>query len=128
MPCNSDYLEPTERERQLQLVAILYRYALKKMNLKVPINVATAATDIYCTFDFVPDLCNLIGKMDATERRNIVYNPYNIMAQQLADWWEEHQRADKEREKEEQAEHNRKRVAAAALKKLTRAERKALEL
>jgi hypothetical protein len=126
MPCNSDYLEPNAREAKLQLTAILYKYALKKMKLKAPANVTTAARDIYCTFDFVPDLCDLITKMDSVERRKVVYNPYDKTARKLADWWEEHQRADRERTKLDHAVKRSHKLRRSALKKLTPAEKKAL--
>lgn len=128
MPCRSDYMEPTHKERLLQETAQLYEYALFEMNQIVPDDVKAAAKDIYCRKDFVPQLCELITNMNELQRQRVVYNVYHKMSRKLADWWEKHQEADRKRLEQERLEALRQDVAATALAKLTDAEKKALGL
>jgi hypothetical protein len=104
MPCNSDYMEPTGLEQHLQDTAVLYAYALDALDEEVSDTVHQAATDHYCSVDFVPDLCRLIGNMTEDERDRIVYNPRCKISRRLADWWEEHEAADQQRHSQEQKE------------------------
>ena len=128
MPCRSDYMEPTHKERLLQETAQLYEYALFEMNVIVPADVKAAAKNIYCRKDFVPDLCELVTNMNDLQRQRVVYNAYHKMSRKLADWWEKHQEADRRRIEQEQIESIRQEIALSALSKLTDAEKKALGL
>ena len=107
MPCRSDYMEPTHKERLLQETAVLYAYALNELGEKVPDTVHQAATDQYCRVDFVPELCRLIRNMSGDECDRIVYNPRSKISRSLADWWEKHEEADRKRNAAEQAEIRR---------------------
>ena len=98
MGCRSDYMEPTGKERKLQETAILLGYALEETGQPVPRSVHAASKDIYCKTDLVPDLCNAIRNMDSETLKRVVYNPYNKESRQLADWWEEHEAADRARQ------------------------------
>ena len=104
MPCRSDYMEPTQRERLLQETAQLYGYVLVETGERVPERVANAANDTYCRQDFVSHLCAAITAMDVDTRHRVVYNAHDRTARRLADWWEEHQAADRMRIAREQAE------------------------
>jgi hypothetical protein len=101
MPCNSDYLEPTGRERELQRAARLYCYVLRMMGRHVPADVAKASESLYCKLDVIPSLCTVIKSLELSDPElfgSIVYNPKSKESRGLADWWEEHLRADAERE------------------------------
>lgn len=100
MPCNSDYLEPTRRERELQRTARLLVYVNDNLHRVNRLPLLHAATDIYCRADYVPQLCAAISQMDEQERERIVYNAHDATSRDLADWWEEHQRADGRNTKE----------------------------
>lgn len=98
MPCNSDYMDPTNKEKELQETAKLLVYALKKKRRKVPKWVSDAAKDIYCLEDkVVPELCSLIRSFHKEDMDRIVYNGRDKTSRRLADWWEEHEKADKKR-------------------------------
>ncbi len=108
MPCNSEYLNPTGRERELQKAAGLLAYLLRELNQPVIGEITEAAEDIYCRVDYIPSLCQTLTDLehDAPETFNqIVYNAKNRKARALADWWEEHQEADADRERQELREH-----------------------
>ena len=64
--------------------------------------------------------------MDATDRDAIVYNAHDRGARDLADWWEDHQAADAEREASEAKEKRNEELRAGALSKLSLEEQKAL--
>ena len=98
MPCRSDYMEPNQRERRLQETAQLLGYVLVETGQDVPGRVADAANNAYCTTDLVPDLCAAIRAMDAATLERVVYNARDRRARRLADWWEEHEEADRQRE------------------------------
>ena len=104
MPCRSDYMEPTQKERLLQETAVLYAYALDALGEEVPDTVHQAATDQYCRVDFVPELCRLIRNMTADKCDRIVYNPRSKISRKLADWWEKHEEADRKRQAKEDEE------------------------
>jgi hypothetical protein len=97
-------MEPTHKERLLRETAIFYAYALDALGEEVPDTVYQAASDQYCRVDFVPDLCKLIRNMTEDERDRIVYNPRSKISRGFADWWEEHEEADRKRIAQEQAE------------------------
>lgn len=101
MPCRSDYMEPTDKERRLQETAQLLGYVLVETDQPVPGPVADAANNQYCTTDLVPDLCAAIRAMDAETLERVVYNARDRRARRLADWWEEHEAADRLRAENE---------------------------
>lgn len=101
MPCRSDYMEPTHKERLLQETALLFAYAIDALGEEVPDSVHQAAADQYCRVDFVPELCQLIRNMTEDECDRIVYNPRSKISRSLADWWETHEEADRKRDAEQ---------------------------
>lgn len=118
MPCNSDYLNPTQRERELQRCAKLYSYALRKLGLTIPAKVTRAANSIYADGcqDFVPDLCALITGLSEQEKATILDSTRMGLDLQL--WWEEHKAADRRRIAEEKKAAKLKRTRQEALKKV----------
>ena len=122
MPCNSDHLEPSQRERELQNAAQLYIYVLEQMKKPVPVKVRRAAQDAYCNDDgpYIK-LCSTLRSLDGEEFERIVYdNARDPRARRLADWWEQHQKDDAARKKRELAdvvnklEHHRRYVVCVS--------------
>ena len=127
MPCNSDYLEANIREKGLQRAANLAVYVTEQLGKKVPPWLAKAADDVYCSDErTIPALCKLLTNMSNKDKEAIVYNSKSKISRQLADWWEEHQLADKERLDEEAEISKIQRLRKSALAKLTKAEIDAL--
>lgn len=109
MPCRSDYMEPTHKERLLQETAQLTVYVLDSRGEDVPVRLVNAAHDIYCREDYVPLLCSLMKEIetDVALMDKIVYNGRSKMSRRLADWWGKHKEADRKRIAEEQADARR---------------------
>lgn len=101
MPCNSDYLNPTDREYELQRAAGLLIYVRNKLGIRITEKLRRAADDIYCRNDYVAALCGTLRKLSPEETETIVYDAHDPKSRDLANWWEEHQRADRVREKQE---------------------------
>lgn len=131
MGCNSDYMRQTSEEEFTQQTAQNLVYVLKSLKKPVPKDVLETSQDYYASDEndkLTPQLCSLIKKMTKKQKDTILYNGKNKAARQLAEWWEEHQEADKERVREEKAEKTSNKLRKQALAKLTKAEKKALGL
>jgi len=127
MPCNSDYLNPTYKEREIQLTAKLIVYVDKKQGQPSPRWIKSLANNIYADNDkVVPILCDMIKNMSDEERERIVYDAHDPVSRDLANWWESHQRADARRLEQEAEQREAERRKEAALAKLTPEDRKAL--
>lgn len=128
MPCRSDYMEPHDYEQRLQETAQLLVFVKSELGLNISKRLLNAAENIYCKADYVPELCRTIRAMDEKDLNRIVYNARRKQSRALADWWDEHQEADREREEAEAKERKRKALRKVALAKLTKEEREALDL
>ena len=130
MPCNSDYLNPTQDELNKILVSKLIRYVDRKLEEKTPNKIIKVSRDVYGKgVDLniiVPALCSKLKSLSNEQKEEIIYNAKDKTSRDLADWWEEHQNADKERKKLEKEEKNKKSLVSNALSKLTPKEKKAL--
>ena len=127
MPCRSDYMEPTHKEIQLQRTAKLLRFVNVKLDLPVSKKLNEAANSSYCSDDFVPELCKTIRGLNEEQLNDIVYNARDKISRSLADWWEEHEAADRAREAKERKEAEEKALAERAMQKITKEELAALK-
>lgn len=100
MPCESAYLEPHSYEIYRQKTAQNLLYVRKKLGLPITQSLRSCTRNIYCVDDFTVDLCSILKSLNEKEIEEIVYNAKNKDSRQLADWWENHQEQDKERELE----------------------------
>lgn len=135
MPCNSDYMNPSHAEENSRKTAQNLEFALRMLGQPVPEYVAKAAAYIYGDTlqlnSMTVLLCKTLRELAATDAEKfeqLVYNGRNKNSRQLAQWWEEHEAADLEREAEELAEAKRKRLVKSALAKLTDEEKAALKV
>jgi hypothetical protein len=103
MPCNSDYLTPTRLEVESRKTAENIKYLLTELKLEVPSLIENATGcygDRHIADTMVSTLCKLCKGLTKDEMDKIVYGRTKE-ARQLADWWEEHQEADRLREEKE---------------------------
>lgn len=136
MPCNSEYLNPTAREREIKRAATLIVFALEGLGKKVPHDIKRRASDIYGadSIRFRKDdsvinlLCKTVTNMSDADRERIVYNAHDKTSRDLAEWWETHQEADRKRIAREEAAAAERAARATAKAKLTPAERRAVGL
>lgn len=105
MGCNSDYMKPTDYEIKVMESARHLLYVQTRMELPIEEFVIKLAQgrdynritpqvgDIV-----VESLCKLMGLLTPEQVEEFVYKPRTKEARALADWWEDHQAADKSRE------------------------------
>jgi len=103
MPCNSDYLAPNRREEESQRMAQSIMYINSERNIQSSHTIIEAASNIYGGHadSLAVELCRLCTEMSKEEEDRIIYNGRHKIGRQLANWWDEHQEADKERMKKE---------------------------
>lgn len=128
MPCNSDYMNPSSREAQLQQTAKCMLYVLTMLCKSVPDRLIRAANDPCCCDDYVEPLCSEIKAMTQEQMDRIMYNGRVEASRDLAHWWDKHRDADRIRVETEERIKQRKALIASATAKLTVEERVALGL
>lgn len=73
-------------------------YVFEKINKPVPGWLyRESEKDFNDNQELIPNLCKMLRLMTDAERESIVYNPHDRRSRDLADWWEEHQKADEHR-------------------------------
>jgi hypothetical protein len=143
MPCNCDHLEPTAFEQEAERTLKLLKFVTSKMTqnqqdifsknpdvLRFLNSKITYQRDIYNQDAekyvnwFTRTLCALIPKM----RENQIFDIKNPTSRDLADWWDAHRKADREKVKAIRETKKKNALRASALAKLKPSERKALNL
>lgn len=114
MPCNSDYMESTEVEKNSKEVAELIEYIVESGIIDGwhrPETVEPylkAASENYGNPELLDEmtafLCKVLSNFNEHQLETIVYNGRNKMSRRLADWWDAHQAADKARRAKEAEE------------------------
>lgn len=110
MPCNSDYMAPSQKEQRLQETAQILVWVLRRVKKPVKKIYTEAAKDIYGKLtqggeQCVVDLCALLRELP----EKVVANLTSMrgagkdadMSRKLDAWWAEHQAADAKRKKAE---------------------------
>lgn len=134
MPCNSEHLEANSQEEESRKACELLVYALTALgqaSKDIPTWIKKGAKEYYGVparlNELVRMLCATCQEMTKAQEDKIIYDGRNAKARKLAEWWDAHQKADRDRLREEAATRKRKKTKATALKKLTKAEREALQ-
>lgn len=109
MPCKTE--EPDHNHVATQRAAKLYLYVLAYFNpFDRPQWVVDLVSNPYAQDDrIIPLLCKTLKDLPRGTFENLVYNARSRESRDLADWWEEHQEADKRRK-----EAIKRHLAAAA--------------
>lgn len=132
MPCNGDYMNPTQEEENRKQVASLIVYVNKKLKVPTPNAIKEAAEHVYGEGvdlnKVTAKLCGTLSKLTKKQEKEIVYNARDKKARELADWWEEHQEEDKKRLQEEMKNKKDDAARKKAIAKLSPHERKLLGL
>ena len=99
MPCDSSYLEATTKEVEFKRAATLLAFLYQETHQECPGWVTKEAGNYYAGDErIIPELCSFIRAMDPETFDRIAYNTKNRIARDLANWWEDHLEADKQRE------------------------------
>lgn len=105
MPCNCDHLEPNQYEIEAKKVAQNIVFTCKKLRKKIPENAQEGVNDCYGNVAELKNmtvfLCSLLRSLSKKDLDRIVYNGRDKDSRKLADWWDEHKKADRVREKKE---------------------------
>lgn len=112
MPCNSDYMNPTEAEQNSKETAEHLVYISKKLShIKLPDYVKPASKSYYGDVknlnSMVVLLCDILTTMRQVDLEAIVYNAKSRKSRDLANWWDVHKEADKKR-REKEKKHKEK--------------------
>jgi len=114
MPCNGDYLAPTERETASQQFCWHLCYLLGALKREIPDWARKGADEYYGDPARVNDatvlLCETIRGLTEDEKERLLYDGRNPQARSLADFWERHEAADKRRQQEAQVRDERERL------------------
>lgn len=121
MPCNSDYLNPTDLEINLSKV---YQLLDELDGKKLPKSFGDGYDKrVYSQGLNKIDLDLMVSKLCGQLKKVKDISKYSL---ELQLWWREHREADKERIVEEKKERNKKRLKKQALGKLSKKEKEAL--
>lgn len=133
MPCQSyEYPTPSEYDKNISETVKNLIFAKNQLGIITSDSLVKAYAKSY--FDktegdkWTKELCKLLTGLTKKKREELVYNPKSAKSRRLADWWEEHQRQDKERKKEELQKAKEDAEIKAALSKLTAREKRLLNL
>ncbi len=126
MPCRSDYLEPNARERESKRAAKCFVLLATKIGVTVPKLIAKAAKDNYGNVEHADEITAALCGLCKGTPEVIIYDGRDKNMRKVADWWDEHQEADRKREREEAEEANRQKLAKQGRDKLSEEERDAL--
>ncbi len=129
MPCTTDYIEPSKRSKELRRAAKLLIYIRERIGGDVESWLLSEAANEHASDDrSVTELCAALKEMTPELLDQVVYDARSREARDLADWWEDHQAADAERERNEAASEAARELRESGLGKLSQTERKALGL
>lgn len=119
-------------ERESKEAAELLVYVQTKLNLDVDERALKAAEEYYGNVNLLDEftrlLCGLIRAMTKQQLAAIVYNARSAASRRLADWWEEHEAADKRKAKDEARAKKVEALRLAAFAKMTKEEKWAFEV
>jgi hypothetical protein len=115
MPCQSDYLEPTDREKEsARVIELLKEVRGRRFNHEHPSDVYGVPSRLDAD---TQALCRWCRTHDVTKQ-----------SLELQLWWQRHQKADAARKRREQKKKVEDQARTKALAKLTQRERQLLGL
>jgi len=131
MGCDSSYLEPNRIEVERVRAAKLLCDYFRLQEMIVPLDVLSAAESPYGGPGdvHIVELCKRLSELNDFERDVLLYTDARDKSRRaLAEWWEEHEAADKDRFARDAKVVSDELLRREGLAKLTAEERKALGL
>jgi hypothetical protein len=141
MPCDGSHLEPTEYERESKkacehIMFLDFRYRMRPWDwpmsktggMEIPDWVKEGAEDTYGCPDRIDEVTALLCSICKKAPDRVIYNGKDKKARKLADWWDDHQEADRKKKAAKMSKKARDKARKSGLAKLTDEERGALDL
>jgi len=132
MPCTSDYADPTAYEEFVSETVKNLMYLRRMLGINPSEELIAAYKKCYFSKKegdkWTAELCERLNKLSKKDMEKFVYDAHSKKARNLANWWEDHQEADKARLAEEKKAKKEANLRKKAVSKLSAAERKALGL
>ena len=101
MPCRSDYLDPSDYEKSISETVSSLIYLTNELGQTNTKEMAEAYKKSYFSKEegdkWVAMLCAKIRTLSPEQLESIVFNAHSKKARKLADWWEDHEKADNKR-------------------------------
>lgn len=127
MPCNSDYMEPTDIELHLRETAQLLVWLCGKLGRTVAGDLSCTANATYADRDYTAELCEVMATMGEVGVSRLFAGNYKSReCRKLMDWWETHRKADAARIAKERKRAKLDELVERAVAKLTDKELDAL--
>ena len=107
MPCNCDYMDPTDDEKNSKEVAGHLLWLIETYPTKINTKYTKEQLGQWCKNfygnraelnNMVVELCRIIKGFDVDTINDVVYDGRSKRSRQLADWWDTHKAADAARD------------------------------
>jgi hypothetical protein len=98
---------------------MLLVYVLREKGYDVPLGVERAAHNSFAGVDYSVSLCAIISVLSSEERERLVYDGHNPISRALANWWDNHEKRDRDRNQARADAETRAELVQHALGKLT---------
>lgn len=127
MPCNSDYQNPSTYDVDISQTVKNLIFVLNELGIQTNNELAAAYRQCFFSKEegdkWTAELCSRLSSLSKKDKNRIIYNAKSAKSRRLADWYEEHQEADKKREAKEMQDLKDSIDRATALNKLTKREK-----
>ena len=139
MPCDCSHMEPNQHEREIIRVSKCYSTLAKRMGREVPSwikdgangEISFKAKEGYWAYGHpsrIHEATAMLCALCAEAPEGLIYDGRDAAMRKVADWWDDHQEADKVKARKAKEDAAREVLAASALSKLTADERAAVGL
>ncbi len=123
MGCNSDHMNPTNKEKDSKEACQHIVYLYKKRGDSPPQWAEEGAESCYGSSKSLNEVAYVLCQMCKETSEDVIYNGRDPKARKLADWWDSHQEADRKRIAKEDEVTRKEELKKKTLAKLTKDER-----
>jgi|SRR6185369_6118853 len=132
MPCTSEGYDrtPSQLQYEIRRAAGFLAYVKGFLGMENQYEIVISQSEFPSekNKEMIAELCGLIGGLEEKDFNDIVYDPRSKQSRRLADWWEEHQEKDRQREARERKAQRIAELRISGLSKLTDEEIAALKI
>ncbi len=128
MPCDSSHMDPSRHEKESRKAARLIVWVREQIGTNTIGWIFEAANNYYGNPQRIDELTRTLCTLCKTLDEEIIYNGRNKIARELADWWDDHQEADRIKDDAKKDKARKYGLRKQALSKLSKKEKEALGL